>query len=813
MITIALITIVAYCPVLFNFFLGDDFVHLQWLQRAVIDPTLIVRNFYSSWLDVITTKFYRPLISLFMVGDYIVWRTNGLGFHITNLLFHLVNTMFVFLICLSLQQMNQSQLHGRFRNCSWPALAAILFGLYPLHPETVSWITGRVDAIVTTFCLATLWFFIEWRKSKRNKLLAFAMLAMVAALLSKEMAITLPAIVFAFVYCWRSCDGAISSKPVAPKGARKLRPDALAAVKRAFVSSLPFWITLALYFGLRRFALGTFIGGYDDSLLNIGNWHNLLYAWLHSLKIMLVPLNKEVVSSRGIIALAWEFCTIFGVIATIVFCLSGSNGKTIRFLVAWLALSLLPVYKVFYIGDDLQGSRFAYLATAPLCCLLTFGISQLYSLRHDDNFYRPLNPFFTGSFRQKFFAKTAIIVAFIWTALAFYLLWQNNLVWRQAGQESKRITGELREIYSQTENDPQTLLVGLPDNVQGAYLSRNAFPGILQKPQFFKNINNCLPLNDSETVLPFGFLKNSLREAVGGGKSFVYLWNDGQQKLLPYVPPQTDRIASAHLWHGSSLLAALTPCGTTRKVACKQNDAKQDDGFAVALIEDSGRGLAWDFLPGNLSCFDTDFIAIVFSGTPPKLVMSYTNSIPGDESKHPSATISGQTDPNRSNSLIFSLHSRPSWAFGGMINRLHFRAPGCINCQIRSIEIMPASKFMPSLTCRNAGFLGSKGFFHLNRNRQTVILDLSVDQIPDAASVKIEITKANCFFSPAQQNSVSDDGPIMKTIPYNKRYGRITLPGKIFPAHGLYELRIRAVNPNGQNLGVAGDHIVIAVDE
>ena len=72
----------AYSPILFNFFAGDDFVHLTWLAQAVHHPELIWRNFYSSWLDGTTTKFYRPLISIFMVVDYLFYGINGLGFHI-----------------------------------------------------------------------------------------------------------------------------------------------------------------------------------------------------------------------------------------------------------------------------------------------------------------------------------------------------------------------------------------------------------------------------------------------------------------------------------------------------------------------------------------------------------------------------------------------------------------------------------------------------------------------------------------------------------------------------------------------------------
>src|SRR5271163_2966587 len=91
---IALVTVVAYAPVIADFFHGDDYIHLTWLPKAVQNPDLIWRNFYTSWLDGFYALFYRPLISVFNVFDYVVWHGNGIGFHLTNLSAHLAATLF-----------------------------------------------------------------------------------------------------------------------------------------------------------------------------------------------------------------------------------------------------------------------------------------------------------------------------------------------------------------------------------------------------------------------------------------------------------------------------------------------------------------------------------------------------------------------------------------------------------------------------------------------------------------------------------------------------------------------------------------------
>src|SRR5262249_37409321 len=136
---ICLAAVIAYSPVLFNFFAGDDFVHLAWLADAVKNPELILRNFHSAWLDGTTARFYRPLISVFMVSDYLLWGTNGFGFHLTNLIFHLASAVLLFLI-LDQVRWQRSTSADSNQTLYWPFAAACLFALYPLHPEPVSWI-------------------------------------------------------------------------------------------------------------------------------------------------------------------------------------------------------------------------------------------------------------------------------------------------------------------------------------------------------------------------------------------------------------------------------------------------------------------------------------------------------------------------------------------------------------------------------------------------------------------------------------------------------------------------------------------------
>jgi len=82
-----------------------------------------------------------------MLSDYVIGKGNGIAFHLTNLFSHLANTCLLWLILKQLAIKN----NGQQLNYIWCVGSAALFGLYPLHPEAVSWITGRVDTFVTLF--------------------------------------------------------------------------------------------------------------------------------------------------------------------------------------------------------------------------------------------------------------------------------------------------------------------------------------------------------------------------------------------------------------------------------------------------------------------------------------------------------------------------------------------------------------------------------------------------------------------------------------------------------------------------------------
>jgi protein O-mannosyl-transferase len=729
LILIALATVAAYSPVLFNFFAGDDFVHLTWLRQAVHQPELIWRNFHSSWLDGTTTKFYRPLISVFMVTDYLGWGINGLGFHITNLLFHLAGTGFLYLIIRELQPED-----ARHRHSIWALATAAIFALYPLHTEAVSWITGRVDSIVTAFTLASIWCYMKWRSQKIGWLAA-SIGFFILGLLSKEMAITIPAVLVVYELS-RGFD-----------------------IKRIILKTMPYWAVVAGYFVVRRLALGTFVGGYDDSLLFISDPKAFVLGWAHAFRMSLVPLNKELFGAHHIATKVWE---IF-LAATVI--LSGINlfknkqyRPAIFFVCAWLVLCLVPVYKIFAIADDLQGSRLAYLATAPIAALLAFGLSSVPSLR------------------------IATVLTSAFAALCSFILWNNNQPWREAGLQANAISSALNSTYANVSGDPQVLIIGLPDQIRGAYVCRNALWGMTKSPQLSRDIQNCLMVNGFEPIQPFGFLKPSMIE--NRGDVHVYQWLSGSKELKSLTLGEQNAISKEQQLSGP--------------IALKEDSASKRSSAMIETV-----------LPG----WNIDFVRVDLTVDEPGTTATgadllYANNItPELQLGHRTHTDMPATAGKQS--LIFSLHSLPDWAFGTGPAKLKLLLPPGCKATIDSVTAVPPAVLTPQITFANSGYMGTKGYLHLGKSAPAQPIVFDSGAIPGAAATAIEVTRANLLFEEQNGQHFSKVSKPLVRLPLK---GSIVLDPKEFTAPGIYEIRLWAKDNSDKVVGVSSDHIVISVD-
>lgn len=778
------LTCFAYAPVIFDFFAGDDFVHLSWLSQAVHHPELLWRNFHSSWLDGTTTKFYRPLISVFMYTDYLIGGPNGVAFHLTNLAFHLASTVFLFL---SVRQIGMDGREAVSESDREPAaridlralFAATIFGLYPLHPEAVSWITGRVDSVVTAFCLGAIWFYLRWRAVGGAGLLVATLISTALGLLSKEMAITLPAVFLCReIFLSNSRDDSSTNKSIIARFFRR----AWAWI----VPTLPFWSLFCGYWVVRYFALGTLVGGYDNSLFFVANVKDFILSWVHALRMFVEPINRMLVGTREPITRVWEVCLALSGLSLVFALVKASALRSqILFVLAWLALSLLPVYKIFAISDDLQGSRLAYLATAPLAVLFAFACV---------------------SWQKNLISKRlGVALGGALCVLSFIVLGINNQPWVASGKEANAIRAGLSQLYgNEIKGDPQALFIGLPDQINGAYTCRNALDGMTKKPQLSRDITNCLMINPFEPIFPFGYLKDSIaqeRENI-----CVYRWSAADAKFVRVPIPDPSKTA---VWSVSQVGRSITPADVNPAVITKNEDGSVD-------ISSGRTPGAVDVQLDRKNCWSTNFVladceVLETASKSPRagLELLYSNELaPGYELKRRVHADFNQRDAE--GNLIFALRGLPEWSFGDTFEKVRLLLPPNTKIRLKSIACPPDGVLLPKLSFANSGYLGSKGYLHLGPSQKLQTVHVDCSGIKSAAKCELEITRANLLFE--EQNARLESAVQWRKIPHQSPVGDIDLRYDQFPSPGIYEVRVRALGDDGKIVGVTSDHIVISVD-
>ena len=184
---IVVLTLAVYNPVARNGFVRFDDDHY------VTDNPHVQAGLRWTTLTWAFTSFdqanWHPLTWLSHALDCQLFRLNPAGHHYTNLLFHAVNALLLFLILQWFTGYTARSL-----------MVAALFAVHPLNVESVAWIAERKNVLCMFFLLLTLaaygWYV---RRPGMPRYLAVAAL-FALSLMAKPMSITLPLLLLLLDY-------------------------------------------------------------------------------------------------------------------------------------------------------------------------------------------------------------------------------------------------------------------------------------------------------------------------------------------------------------------------------------------------------------------------------------------------------------------------------------------------------------------------------------------------------------------------------------------------------------------------------------
>jgi len=209
-LSVSLLTAVTYLPVLRNeFILWDDDLYITKNYHIHHFDWSMVKWAFSNFFH----GLWQPLTSISLAVDCAIWGLNPSGYHLSNVILHAFSTFIVVIICVLLLE-SLAELNGAEKNSTSSSgndrifivagVTGLLFGIHPLHVESVAWATERKDVLYGFFYLLSGYFYIGYVAGQRkvhentrwflSKSYLCSLLFFVLSLLSKSMAVTLPVV-------------------------------------------------------------------------------------------------------------------------------------------------------------------------------------------------------------------------------------------------------------------------------------------------------------------------------------------------------------------------------------------------------------------------------------------------------------------------------------------------------------------------------------------------------------------------------------------------------------------------------------------
>jgi len=312
--------------------LGNPFI---WDDQVLIVKNDIIKDF-ANLPKVFTSAlisdkyseahFYRPMQTLSNMLDYRIWGLNPFGYHVTNLLFHILNAILIFFLIVAISG-----------NRTISIITSLLFVIHPIHTEAVTYISGRADILATFFLLLASILFIKCLQHshmKRALLYTFSLLCFFAAILSKESSIIFPLILAAYLFIFP-----------ATKLHNRYK------IKSLFYL-LPFFILVVAYFLLRSAVLKS--GASSIKIISPTS----MYPWFLTMcgvlatyiRLLFLPVGLHMERLVPIIKSAFRIDFIipivFLVTLLVLWVKLSRRNKFVLFGMLWFFIALLPLFGV-----------------------------------------------------------------------------------------------------------------------------------------------------------------------------------------------------------------------------------------------------------------------------------------------------------------------------------------------------------------------------------------------------------------------------------------------------------------------------------
>ena len=351
--------------------LHHDFV--EWDDAQYVTENPHIRSLNMAFIKWAFFDFHasnwHPLTWISHAVDYAIWGLNPLGHHLTNVVLHAADTFLVVLLIVRLVNASKETLKKNGSSgfldertiLITGGVTGLLFGLHPLHVESVVWVAERKDVLCALFFLLSITMYTHYAVSISSKPpegqlsprffntwylagLAFGILAV----LSKPMAVTIPVVLL--ILDWYPFERILSLKTFLV----------------ALVEKLPFIALSCVSSVLTVLAQGT--GGAIvpiesvplSARVLVGIRSLILYLWKMIWPLNLIPFYPYPVDV-SLSSLEYLSATVMVIAVTVICVVSAQRQKLWLSVWSYYVITLVPVLGIIQVGRQAMADRYTYL--------------------------------------------------------------------------------------------------------------------------------------------------------------------------------------------------------------------------------------------------------------------------------------------------------------------------------------------------------------------------------------------------------------------------------------------------------------------
>lgn len=338
------------------FFPSVDNGWLNWDDGGYVLQNPLVKSLNLDGLQAIFSEWnvvgnYHPITVVSLAIDYAIGEFDPTIYHSHNLFLHLLNTALIF-----------SLLANLFKNYRLAFIVAMLFGIHPMHVESVAWISARKDLLFSFFLILAMHAYLYFLKStvskKRKRYYLACLVFFILSVLSKPLAIVFPVYLLLFDYL----------------RLRKLSFK-LGLEKVPFVIVSFLFVAITFYTQHLEGAIVKVDTLNELQRIAIACYAVFYYFFSALIPIQLCPFHPYPFQVATNFPITFYFSLVL--IPLLWFIVKFVRSRNILFCILFFLVSLLPILQIVPIGRAMVAERYTYLAYVGVFTLIAIFFDSL----------------------------------------------------------------------------------------------------------------------------------------------------------------------------------------------------------------------------------------------------------------------------------------------------------------------------------------------------------------------------------------------------------------------------------------------------